>query len=100
MNVQQLKRQLNIEADFLDEDQILQFYLDVSEQKCLNYLNLYTGSTSGYTGVNQPICIQQAILLLAAHYYVNRTPVAFAQGHPIPYTFSFLLDDYKNYTVA
>jgi hypothetical protein len=100
MNITQLKRQLIIEPEYLDDDALLQFYLNVAEVHCLNYLNLYTGSTSGYTGINMPLPIQQAVLLYASHLYTTRQPVSYVQGYAIPLTFTNLLDSYKQFTVV
>ena len=99
MEIAELKRQLNIESDFTDDDTILQHYLNVSEQSTINYLNLYTGSTSGVTGSTRPVSIDQAVLLLAAHFYVTRQLVAFGQTYKIPYSIEFLLNNYREFTV-
>jgi uncharacterized phage protein (predicted DNA packaging) len=100
MTISDLKRQLNIEADYNDDNTLLQSYLNVSEKAVINYLNLYTGSTSGYTMNNAPIEIQQAMLLFAANLYQNRTIISYGNLVKIPYTFEFLLNDYRNKTVA
>jgi hypothetical protein len=100
MNIAELKRQLNIEQDFVDDDIILQMDLDVAEQACLNYLNLWTGSTSGVTGGTRPVSISQAVLLLASHFYVTRQPVSYGQAYKIPLALEFLLDSYKNFTIS
>jgi hypothetical protein len=99
MNIQELKRQLNIEAEYTDDDIILQQYLNVAESSVLNYLNYYTGSTSGVTGTNMPAPVLQGILLFAAHLYTTRQIISYGQGYKIPYTFEFLLNPYKEYTV-
>ena len=98
--IQDLKRQLNIELDFLDDDLILQQYLNVSEAAVVNNLNLYTGSTTGVTGTNQPVELKQAVLLLAANLYANRSPIAFGQPYKLPYSFDFLINPYKEFTVS
>ena len=100
MNISQLKRQLKIEEDYLDDDIILQFYLDVAEPAAINFLNYDTKSISGITGSTMPMPVQQAILILASHLYINRTPVSFGQPYVIPYTLEWLLMPYKYFTVA
>jgi hypothetical protein len=97
--VQDLKKQLNIESDYTDDDLILQQYLNVAEASVLSYLNLYTGSTTGVTGTYQPVEVKQGVLLLAAHLYTTRQIVAYGQPYKIPYTFEFLLNPYKEFTV-
>jgi hypothetical protein len=100
MNISQLKRQLKIENDYLDDDIILQFYLDVAEPAAISFLNYYTGSTTGITGNLMPLPVQQAILILASHLYLNRTAVSYGQPYVIPYSLEWLLQPYKNFTVA
>jgi len=100
MNIAELKRQLNIESDFTDDDILLQHYLNVAEESTLNYLNLYTGSTSGVTGSTRPVSIDQAVLLLASHFYVTRQLVSYGQAYKIPYTMEYLLNAYKEFTIT
>jgi len=100
MEIATLKLQLNIESGYTESDVILQHYLDVAEQSVLNYLNLYTGSTSGYTGTTRPVSIDQSVLLLASHFYVTRQLVAYGQAYKIPYTMEYLLNNYKEFTVT
>ena len=109
MDIKYLKTQLNIESGYTESDVILQHYLNVAEQSVLNYLNLYTGSTSGYTGssltsgytgTTRPVSIDQSVLLLASHFYVTRQLVAYGQAYKIPYTMEYLLNNYKEFTVT
>ena len=98
VNINQLKRQLNIEEDFVDDDAILQHFLDVAEQS----VNVYCGVTglTEYTELSIPISINQAVILLAAHFYLNRNMVSYSQGTEIPYGFRFLLDPYRDFIVG
>jgi hypothetical protein len=96
ININQLKRQLNIELSYLDDDAILQHLIDVTEIAVSNYLG--TDALSGYTN-DIPKPVVQATLLLAGHFYMNRNMVSFANGVEIPYSFRFLLDPYKNWTI-
>lgn len=104
--VDELKKQLNIESTFTDDDQYLLELISVAEMAIDSYCNggLNTGVTtitiSGVTYAALPKTVKQATLLLAAHFYINRTPVAFAQGQEIPYTFAFLLQPYRNNSIA
>jgi hypothetical protein len=94
--IQDLKRQLHIELDYTSEDIILQHYLNVAEKVVNDYLNYYTGSTSGVTGNTT---YKQGVLLYAAHLYVTRQPIAYGQPYEIPLTFKFMLDPMKEFIV-
>jgi len=98
VNVNMLKRQLNIEQDYHDDDAILQHFLDVAEQSVTTYCGV-TGLTE-YTDTTMPISIHQAVILLASHFYLNRNMVSFGQGTEIPYSFRFLLDPYRDFIVG
>lgn len=98
VNINQLKRQLNIEESYVDDDPLLQHFLNVAEESVIQYCGL-TGLTM-YTDTTLPISIHQATILLAAHFYLNRNLVSFAQGTEIPYSFRFLLDPYRDFIVG
>ena len=94
------KLQLNESTGDTTNDIVMTRYLNVSELAVNTYCN---NSLTGYTGTtgstNMPITVIQTMYLLAAHLYINRTPVSFTQGVEIPYTFKFLLDPYRNLIV-
>lgn len=98
VTIGELKRQLNIEQDFLDDDVLLQHFLNVAEESVNSYCGL-TGLTI-YSGSTLPISIHQATLFLAAHFYINRAMVSFAQGNEIPFTLRWLLDPYRDFIVG
>lgn len=91
-----LKKHLNIESDFTDDDTYLTSLLYVTQTLIQEYLNDFT--LSGATEIATPI--YHSIILLAGHFYLNRNMVSFSQGVEIPYTFKFLLAPYKNYVIS
>lgn len=99
-NINQLKRQLNIEETYDDDNVLLQHYLDVAEQSVQLYcgvtgLTMYTGET-----MNMPISITQAVIMLAAHFYLSRNIISYGQGYEIPFTLKWLLDPYRDFIVG
>ena len=92
----EIKKHLNIESSFTDDDSYINQLLSVAELAINNYCN---NGLSGYTSSTIPVTIKQASLLLTAHFYLNRQIISFANGIEIPYTFQFLLNPYKNYIV-
>jgi hypothetical protein len=101
IHINQLKRQLNIEQDYNDDDAILQHFLDVAYSSSCEYLK-YDAKTSmsGFTGNTLPTGFVQAVIMLAAHFYLNRNMVSFAQGTEVPYSYRFLLDPYRDFIVG
>jgi uncharacterized phage protein (predicted DNA packaging) len=98
ININKLKAQLNIELDYLDDDAILQHLLNVATLGVQTYLG--TNALTGYTSTNTPVTIEQAVIMLAAHYYINRNIVSYAQGTEVPLSFKWLLDPYRDYIVG
>ena len=104
LTISNLKRQLNIELSYDDDNAVLQQMLDVSVIAVNNFCNVniltgYTDAVTGYTidATDLPLPILQATIMLAAHFFLNRNMVSFGQGTEIPYTFQFLLSPYKNF---
>lgn len=92
-----LKAHLNIETAFTADDTYLTSLIDVVELMISEYC---CGGLDEYTSVTMPVVVKHAALLLAAHLYTTRTMVSYAQGYEIPYSFKFLLNPYRTYTVA
>jgi hypothetical protein len=104
-SVAELKQHLNIEESFTADDNYLLELISISEMAVADYLNGgLSGATtiviSGTTYSALPKTIKHACVLLAAHYYINRTPIAFTSAGEIPYTFQFLLNPHKIITIA
>lgn len=93
----ELKKHLNIESTFYDDDSYLANLIDVAELSVNNYCN---DGLANYADSDIPITVKQATLLLAAHLYITRTIVSYAQGVEIPYSFKFLLNPYRVYTIG
>jgi len=105
ITLNELKTHLNIETGYTEEDIYLQDIISVAEMAVYNYLN---GGLSGETidievegeyFTALPKDIKHAILILCSTLYLNRTAVSFGQGYKLPYSFDFLLGNYRNYTI-
>lgn len=102
--VAELKQHLNIESAWTEDDTYLNELISVVEMAVSNYCNggLQEASTVIIDNVTYsaiPKTVKQACLFLAAHFYLNRTPIAFLTTSELPYTFQFLLNPYKNFVV-
>jgi hypothetical protein len=92
-----LKTHLNIETAFTDDDTYLTDIIAVVEMSIKSYCN---GGLDEFSDQTMPVVVKHCALLLAAHLYLNRTMVSFAQGYEIPYSYKFLLNPYRIYTVG
>lgn len=97
LTLELLKRQLNMNLDYTDEDVYLTHLCDVTEdvvKKAIDdNLEVLADANDGVL----PPSIVHAMLLLAATYYSNRENVAFANGIDVPKTYDYLIDLNRNY---
>lgn len=73
VTLQQVKYQCRIEHD--EEDDILMLYMQSAQDFCQNYLDRKIYNTADFddkTGIEITPIIKQAMLLLVAHWYVQR----------------------------
>ena len=92
-----VKAHLNIETAFTDDDTYLTSLIGVAELSIREYC---CWAEAEYPDADIPVTIKQAALLLIGQLYTTRTIVSFAQGYEIPYSFKFILNPYRNYTIA
>ena len=91
-----LKKHLNIESSFTDDDTYITGLEEVAEQVISQDLCIDIEDIESSTvGVPKPL--QQAILLLVGQYYANREPVAFASSSEVPLTYRHLISLYRKY---
>lgn len=81
--------------DYDDDDDYLAYLLDVSEQAVVNATNRTYDELLSMGGGEMPKPIQQAILLLGAHYYSQRESVAGVQMHAVPDSLQTLIKQYQ-----
>lgn len=91
MDLERIKKHLNIDVSFVDDDVYLMELYNVSK----TIVEKHTCTTFNDDEIPHPL--QQAILLLIGNYYANRESIAFASAGEIPLTYTYILDLYKNY---
>lgn len=99
VNLQQLKKHLNIDSSFHDDDELLCDFCSTAEQCVERHIDDKLEDiiiASGRTTL--PPTLIQAILILAANFYANRESIAFSSHTELPYSLTYLLDLYKNYS--
>lgn len=88
----------HVRADeFADDDTLLQHYLDTAEESIATYTNrtldeLIAMSNDAKT---LPLQLQQAEILLAAHWYNQRESVSNVQLHEVPDTLQALIKPFR-----
>ena len=96
--VELLKKHLNIDTEFTDDDQYLALLSQVAEKTVQRHVCCVLSEMEDEEG-HIPTPLLQAILLYAGVLYNSRESVAFG-GNPvdIPHTYEYLVNLYKNYS--
>jgi len=92
-----LKKQLNIDACFTDDDAYISQLGEVAEQRVAHHLDDNLESIVADNNGVLPAPIKQAMLLYVGLLYANREGIAFANPYEIPLAYKYLLASYKNY---
>ena len=99
LTLSRIKRQLRIEADFTEEDDLLEMYGESAEEVLLNYLNRsYEDVIEVYGRVPAPLV--HASLMLVDTSYQYRSPVSAQSMSLVPYTFDILVKPYMRLASA
>lgn len=97
LNLDLIKKHLNIDSNFHDDDEYLTMLGNVVEQVTERHIDdSFQLIMLKNNGVFPPTLIQ-AMLLLCGTYYSNRENVAFTSSSEIPQSYSYLLSLYQNY---
>lgn len=91
-----LKKHLNIDEFFVDDDEYLKALCLAAENAVENHISRPLSEITDESG-QLPPAVNHAILLLVGHFYNNRESVAFANAAVIPLAYEYLLQPYKSY---
>ena len=92
----EIKKHLNINSDFHDDDEYLGYLEEVAEKVVENNIDTKLRKLEDGDG-DIPSPLKQAMLLLIANFYANRESVAFAQNANISYSYQYLIDLFRDY---
>lgn len=93
LTLPRIKQQLRIEADFTEEDDLLEMYGESAEEVLLNYLNRSFDDVMEVYG-RMPSPLTHAALMLVDTSYQYRSPVSAQSMSLVPYTFDILVKPY------
>lgn len=92
-----IKKHLNLDSDFTDDDSYLEMLGGVVEQVVEKHIDVKFEVLKTENGGELPLPLKQAMLLLLGTYYSNRENIAFASGAEVPTTYKYLISLYQNY---
>lgn len=95
LNLEQVKKHLNIDSDFTEDDDYLNHLILVAESAVSIHLNIALVELE--TGGTLPPAIIQAMLLMIGTLYSNRESVAYNNVMEVPLCYQYLIDLYRNY---
>lgn len=103
LTVAEVKKHLNIDAGFTEDDDYIQSLIDVAEAVVQEHIDYNLADLCDLDGNGEvdastlPAPLIHAMKLFIGNMYANRESVAFTAPHEIPLSFNYLLSLYKNY---
>lgn len=94
VDLELLKRHVRAD-DFADDDDYLAYLLDAAEQYVCTATNREAAELLEMGGGELPTMLQQAVLLIAGHWYNQREAVSGVQMAEVPYTLQALIKPYR-----
>lgn len=96
LSLEEIKKHLNIDADFVEDDEYLLMLEEVAENAVAIHTDNNLKDLENEEG-KLPSALRHALLLLIANYYNNRESVTNVSANNIPFSFNYLIDLFKNY---
>lgn len=91
-----IKKHLNVESDFTDDDELIVLYADAAEQAVQVHVNESIEDIAEKNGGCIPTPLFQAMLLMVGNLYQNREIVG-TKTNALPFNYNYLIDLYRNY---
>ena len=96
LKLSQIKKHLNINEDFVDDDEYLVELSKVTENVVQKHIDRELSELEDEEG-NIPSALLHAMLLLIGTYYASRESVAFVSTSELPHAYDYIIALYKNY---
>ena len=97
VNLELIKKHLNIDADYTEDDEYLQYLYGVAESIVEKHIDKQLEDIIAEQG-EIPKPLVHCILLLIGNFYDNRESIAFGTPTEIPMTLQYLLQSYRDYS--
>lgn len=99
ITLNEAKKHLNVDEDFIDDDNYITALIDMAEVVIANHIH---DTLADLEVVGElPLPLIHAIKLMISNFYENREPVAIGTiATKLPFSFEYLLDSYTNRTIS
>lgn len=101
LTLEEIKRQLRLEADYNDEDELLTLLGGAVQRRTENFLNRTLYDANSGVSDNDPDGlaltddIKLGMLLLVTHFYENRSSVSEVEKTEMPQSYTWLVGPYR-----
>ena len=94
LKLSEIKLQLRLEDDYTEEDELLTVIGSAVQARTVSFLNrtLYAADPDGLVMTDD---IRLGMLLLATHFYENRSSVSEVEKTEMPQSFTWLVGPYR-----
>ena len=96
LQLNQIKKHLNIDEDFKSDDEYLLQLAQAAQNVVEVHLDRPLDSLENEEGYI-PSSLTQAMLLLIGTWYASRESVSFASNSVLPHSYDYIIALYKNY---
>lgn len=96
LTLAQIKKHLNIDESFTDDDEYLLFLYEVAERTVQRHIDSSLASLVEEEG-SLPTPLLQAMLLYIGTLYAQRESISYSSVVDVPFSYDYLLSLFKNY---
>lgn len=100
LTLEDIKKHLNIDADFTEDDKYLRELCDVAEVMVEKHIDIPLDELRDSGTSYLPSPILHAVKLYIGNLYDNRESIAFAQSNDLPHSLTSILRMYRDYSNA
>ena len=97
LELSQIKKHLNIDTDYIDDDEYLLFLYDVAVDAIQKHIDTTFEEIKQKKGEITKALLH-AILLFIGNMYDNRESVSFTSVHEVPNSLNYILNMYRDYS--
>ena len=96
LTLSDIKRHLNIDSSFTDDDEYLTFLYDVAERTVQRHIDSNLEALAEEEGT-LPKPLLHAMLLYIGNLYAQRESISYSSVIDVPFSYDYLLSLFKNY---
>lgn len=100
ISVEQVKKHLNIEPEFTEDDEYLEYLIEVATMVVEKHIDISLSAlcSEDFRGDSKlPSPLIHTMLFFIANLYSNRESIASYNNYELPLSYSYILDLFKNY---